>query len=186
MKPTVGTWTALIALALAGHAAAEGLSVHPESVAWPRWQARLGVTTTTQPEFGLTSQLQSTRLFGDYYFTGPGFGQGRFGGGLRATSGLVTGSRSLALSMPTLPSRQGPFSLSARQAQGFHDSADAVPYVGVGYTGVSLRGDLSFTADLGLMGQHGLSRSAAGQNVDDLLRDLRLTPVLQLGVSYSF
>lgn len=195
MDASAARWTALIALTLAAsQAAAEGLTVRPESVVWPRWQARVGLTTAADPnaELGTTTQLQSARLFGDYYFTGPGFGAGRVGGGLRATSGLLAGSRVLALSAPTLPSQPGlTFNLSARQAAGALDDAGAtVPYLGVGYTGVSLRGRWGFTADVGLMGQGSglrLTRSASGpQSLDDLLRDLRLTPVLQLGVSYSF
>jgi hypothetical protein len=195
MDATAARWTALIALVLtANHAAAEGLTVRPESVAWPRWQARLGVTTAAAARTDLhaAGQLQSARLFGDYYFTGPGFGIGRVGGGLRATSGLLSGPH--ALSAPTLPSRQGlSFNLSARQSAAFDGSLDSgapVPYLGVGYTGVSLRGGWGFTADVGLMAPASGLRvgrgAVASQSVDDLLRDLRLTPVLQLGVSYSF
>jgi len=193
MGATAARWTALIALVLtASHAAAEGLSIRPESVAWPRWQARLGVTTAAAARADLhaAGPLQSARLFGDYYFTGPGFGTGRVGGGLRATSGLLSGPH--ALSAPTLPSRQGlSFNLSARQsADASLDSGVPVPYLGVGYTGVSLRGGWGFTADVGLMAPGSGLRvgrgAVASQSVDDLLRDLRLTPVLQLGVSYSF
>jgi hypothetical protein len=198
MDASAARWTALIALTLAAsQAAAEGLTVKPDTVVWPRWQARVGLTTAAAPsaELGTTTPLQSARVFGDYYFTGPGFGAGRVGGGLRATSGLLSGSRLLALSAPTLPSRQGlAFNLNARQAQttldANVDSAAPVPYLGVGYTGVSLHGRWGFSADVGLIGQGsgiGLSRGATGaQTLDDLLRDLRLTPVLQLGVSYSF
>jgi len=196
MDASAARCTALIALALAAsHAAAEGLSIRPDTVVWPRWQARVGLTTAPRAELGTITQLQSARLFGDYYFTGPGFGAGRVGGGLRATSGLLSGSPAVALSAPTLPSREGlAFNLSTRQTQtafdGSVDTAAPVPYLGVGYTGVSLRGRWGFSADVGLMGQGSglrLARSAtAPQTLDDLLRDLRLTPVLQLGVSYSF
>lgn len=197
MDASAARCTALIALALAAsHAAAEGLAIRPDTVAWPRWQARVGVTTAApHAELGTTMQLQSARLFGDYYFTGPGFGAGRVGGGLRATSGLLSGSPALALSAPTLPSREGlVFNLSARQTQtpldASVDAAAPVPYLGVGYTGVSLRGRWGFSADVGLMGQGSGLRLARGatapQSLDDLLRELRLTPVLQLGVSYSF
>jgi hypothetical protein len=153
----------------------------------------LGVTTTTTggADTSATTQLQSARLFGDYYFTGPGFGAGRVAGGLRATSGLLSGSRAGALSAPTMPSRQGlPLSLTARHAaaDGGPDAGPPLAYLGVGYTGVSLRGGWEFTADIGLM-QEGVRfgrNPSAGQPLDELLRDLRLTPVLQLGVSYSF
>jgi len=45
-------------------------------------------------------------------------------------------------------------------------------------------------ADLGMIGQNSATkfgRSASGSpSLDDQLRDMRLAPVLQLGVSYSF
>jgi hypothetical protein len=65
-----------------------------------------------------------------------------------------------------------------------------VPYVGLGYSGLTGRGGWGFAADVGVMALHGDSvrfgRLSGAQSLDDLLRDLRLTPVLQLGVSYSF
>ena len=66
-----------------------------------------------------------------------------------------------------------------------------VPYVGIGYSGISLRGGWGFTADVGLAGTSGglrPRRDAAfgAQGVEDLLRELRLTPVLQFGASYAF
>jgi hypothetical protein len=200
MEATEGRWTVLFVLALAAtHAVADGLNVQSDSVVWPRWQARLGVTNTTQPSADLASGigLQSARLFGDYYFTGPGFGAGRVSGGLRATSGLLAG-RTGMLSAPTLPSAQGSvFSLSTRRLQppAMADAGDpsaTMPYLGVGYTGVSARGGWGFTADIGLMGYGSggglrFGHTPGGtQSVDDLLRELRMTPVLQLGVSYSF
>jgi hypothetical protein len=66
----------------------------------------------------------------------------------------------------------------------------AWPYVGVGYSDSSVRGGWGFSADLGLAAQNfGLQRAArslGNQSLDDFVRDLRLTPVLQLGVSYRF
>jgi hypothetical protein len=70
------------------------------------------------------------------------------------------------------------------------DNTLAWPYVGVGYSDSSLRGGWGFSADLGLAAQNfGLQRTArslGNQSLDDFVRDLRLTPVLQLGVSYRF
>lgn len=172
-------------------AATEGLKVGPDW-AWPRWQARLGLTISPASALdpAASTMLQDARLFGDYYFTGSGFGPDRVSGGFRASGGLLSGPRSLTLGVPTLPSRQGsPFTLSSRI--GF--SADAgeasatVPYLGVGYTGMSARGGWGFTADIGLVpsGVH-LGRAPGPGNLDDLLREIRLRPVVQLGVSYSF
>jgi predicted membrane channel-forming protein YqfA (hemolysin III family) len=55
---------------------------------------------------------------------------------------------------------------------------------------VPLRGGWGFSADLGVAAQNGgnqrLMRSLMSQSLDDTLRELRFTPVLQLGVSYRF
>jgi hypothetical protein len=174
-------------------AAADGLQIRSDTVVWPRWQARFGLTTAA-PLNESRNALHGARLFGDYYFTGSGFNARGVTGGFRATSGLVAGPRSLALSSPTLPSRQGlTFSLSSRavaaQPSDATDDASTVPYFGIGYTGVSIRGGWGFTADIGLVGSGvRLGRTPFGTqgNIDELLRELRLTPVLQLGVSYSF
>jgi hypothetical protein len=68
----------------------------------------------------------------------------------------------------------------------------AVPYVGIGYTGLPSRGGWGFSADIGVMALTPESRvklgrpDGGGQSLDDVLRDLRLSPLVQLGVSYSF
>ena len=74
-------------------------------------------------------------------------------------------------------------------SDGQADATLTWPYLGVGYSGGSLRNGLSFSADVGLAAQNpGAIRfgrvGAAG--FDDWARELRLMPVLQLGVSYSF
>jgi hypothetical protein len=67
-----------------------------------------------------------------------------------------------------------------------------VPYLGIGYTGLAGAGRFGFSADLGLLARSPsqavrLGRMLGGaQNLDDAVRDLRLAPVLQLGVSYAF
>ena len=68
----------------------------------------------------------------------------------------------------------------------------AAPYMGVGYTGLYGRSGWGFSADFGLVGTQTdsrvkLGRSVTGyQNPDEALREMRLSPLLQLGVSYSF
>lgn len=167
--------------------------------AWPRWQARVGLAATASTiDAGTRWQLSAGQVLGDYYWSGlrPA-GVGR-SGGFRATSGLLLGQRSLALGTPTLSSPQGvglTLSRSVRPAAGpgdaLNESWSAVPYVGIGYSGISLRGGWGFTADVGLAGTAGglrTRRDAAlgAQGVEDLLRELRLTPVLQFGASYAF
>jgi hypothetical protein len=184
-----------LALLLAGwvaHASAgEGLRVDPDTLVWPRWQARLGVTTAPADLVSPGSTtMQGARVLGDYYFTGPAFGGGRIAGGFRATSGLFAGNRSAPFASPVLPAGNGGLTLETRSISSrfARDGADlALPYLGVGYTGLSVRGGWGFTADVGLVGTGvRFGRSNAGAQVDDLLRELRLTPMLQLGVSYSF
>jgi hypothetical protein len=182
-----------------------GLTLREDSLSWPRWQGRIGLGSAVSP--GLRPELQhhddtklgSVSLMGDYYLTGPLLGRHRLTGGLRATSGLVIGPRSALLSNPALPAHQvSPFSLS-RLVGGVPPLAGAegselgtVPYLGIGYTGMSIKGGLSFSADLGVAAMspgQGLrfGRVVSGsQSFDDMLRELRFTPVIQLGVSYSF
>jgi hypothetical protein len=170
-----------------------GLTVSADEVPWPKFQARVSLTTTTPLSTDLTSSstLQGGRVLGDYYFSsGPLLGSPRLTGGFRATSGLLFNSRGASLSLPTVPRGAGTVSLSQ---QGLSASADApdgshtVPYVGVGYTGLSVKGGWGFTADVGLMAVgSGSGLRPRGQTFDDVVRDLRITPVLQLGLSYSF
>lgn len=108
------------------------------------------------------------QLVGDYYFA-PSLG-------LRATGGLqagVTGSSDVRLG-------------TTRQR--------ATPYVGLGYStgdvSANRWGGWGLSADIGVQARGSdltLGRaleSPAG--VGELIRELRLTPVLQLGVSYAF
>ncbi len=70
------------------------------------------------------------------------------------------------------------------------DAGTSLSYLGIGYSGQSLRGGWGFSADLGLVSSLSLGglRLGASRNsgAEDLLRDLRLKPVLQLGLSYSY
>ena len=169
-----------------------------QATAWPRWQARLGLSASASAIDADTRwQVSGGQLLGDYYWGGlrPA-GVGR-SGGFRATSGLLLGQRSIALGTPNLAAPGGtglPLSRSLRPMAGLAESPaepwSAVPYVGIGYSGMSLRGGWGFTADFGLASTGGLGArrdSAIGiQGVDELLREWRLTPVLQFGASYAF
>ena len=62
-----------------------------------------------------------------------------------------------------------------------------LPYLGFGYTGLSARSGWSFSADLGLVAQTpGGIKVIRSQSLDDAVREMRLAPLLQLGVSYAF
>lgn len=193
----------LLAAPLAPAAAETGLRIATNTAqdpaAWPHWHARFGLATTASTLDGsLRWQLSAGQLLGDYYWSGLRPAGVSRTGGFRATTGLLLGPRSLALGTPALTSGQGislTLSRSLQLASGASPAAadpwTVAPYVGIGYSGVSMRGGWGFTADFGLAGTTGGLRtrrdSALGtQGMDDLLRELRLTPVLQFGASYSF
>jgi hypothetical protein len=199
-------WMAAVTLGAAGNALAiEGAGlVPPQNPPWPQWQGRLSFGTTT-PLFsqdamntGTTGiKLSGATLLGDYYFTRTL----RLGnsGGFRATSGVFLGSRSTSL-LSTGPALGGrAFSIERRSLGSFGLTAPteaasdpaAVPYVGVGYTSLYGKSGWGFSADFGLMALSPgsavkLGRVLGGQSLDDVLRDMRLSPLVQLGVSYSF
>jgi hypothetical protein len=150
--------------------------------AWslPRVQARIGLTMAQPIDGQAPSGQQVSVLLGDYYFSRARLGVSDVSGGFRATSGVWLGQRSVALGMPALAGSQGLIA-TARAGRALDPTAEpwsAVPYLGVGWSGGSLRGGWGVTAT-------GLRPSTA-QGLDDLLRELRLTPVLHLGVSYAF
>jgi hypothetical protein len=176
---------------LAGTAAAQqGLNLNTETRTEQRLKlgpVQLGLSVS---ELGSVARAQ---VFGDYYLTGPGFGQGEVAGGLRLTSGLAIGPRRSTQGLP--PVRLGETlrsSASLRLGPDSETGRVALPDLGLGYTSLSAREGWGFSADIGLGGlapgerlRLGRSGPTAAQ-VENVLNDLRLTPVLQLGVSYAF
>lgn len=202
---------AMVLLALAAPAAgaaAAGLTVPPGAALWPQWQARITVSNARLAPVSLYGDaapgtparaLQSTgALLGDYYFDAPGLRLSSLHGGWRATSGLVFGARGVAGNGVALPAHLGDalgvasLAPAAPAWTDAHAEDGAVPYVGFGYTGMSASGRWGFTADFGVVGQSlqgaGIGRPllSRGEPYDATLGDLRLTPVLQFGVRYSF
>jgi hypothetical protein len=171
--------------------AADGLQPRIDTSGWETLQGRLVLGTTPSNRTDASSpdgdviKVSSLSLLGDYYLTRPLLGMA---GGVRATSGVLLGQRSALWSSP--PSG-GAFSMDRRQGDGLADGA-TTPYLGVGYTGLSVNRTWGVSADFGLMAL--LPRSGvrlgrgsnSGQNLDDSVRELRLSPVLQVGVSYAF
>nr|WP_316640894.1 hypothetical protein [uncultured Roseateles sp.] len=167
---------------------------------WPRWQGRLQLNTAdgdANSAYGerrsSTPRLLSASLLGDYYLTGSLLGS-RTSGGLRATSGLLMGPTSLTLGGLSSPSglsvnRQ---SLNLWGPGSDSDPNTTLPYFGIGYTGQSAQGTWGFKADFGLVGVGANNGLRLGRNpslarsLDDVLRDLRFTPVIQVGLSYAF
>jgi len=191
----IAVWTGLAAapaLAVDG----DSLTLNPDQLPWARWQGRLSlgsVSPAWHPGFE-NGKVASATLMGDYYFgrslVGPGSA-----GGFRATSGLLFGPRSsLAIGQPGLAAGNA-FSIGSRpfgqtampySSDTTGDSA-TLPYVGVGYTNLSVRSGWSFSADLGLVAQTpGGLKLMRSQSLDDAVRELRLAPLVQFGVSYAF
>lgn len=191
MHPFVSRWFGAIALmTAAAHAyAGDGLVNQTDRQNWEGLRARLalGTRAPARNDIGLSDsellKIRSVSLMGDYYLSPPWLGTT---GGWRATSGVLFGSRSSLWSSPALMDRR----LAVVGADTGYDTISTLPYLGVGYTGWSSKGGWGLSADLGLMGSN--LRSAVGkavsgtQSLDDTVRDLRFSPVVQLGLSYSF
>jgi len=183
--------------------AADGLTPPSSDVVWPRWQARVSVGSAVllpvslNGDAGARGALPSGAIFSDYYFDAPGLRLPASTGGLRATSGLMVGPRGtpvVGASTLRAGGRLG-FAPALGTLQSVGDgSADTVPYLGVGYTGFALKGGWGITADLGLVAESPANAGHvgralfgnSGQTFDGALRDMRFSPVLQVGVSYAF
>jgi len=184
----------------------QGLAIKRDAAPWSTWQGRISIGTSST--FWRSSLIEADAarpvgmsLMGDYYFTRSLLGLGTQGG-FRATSGLILGPRGQAWSGQPGLGAGNAFSVGNRL---FGSNTGAVPYLrdpstetatlpylGVGYTGLSPRSRWSFSADLGIVAQNPSNAVrfgrvfGSGQNLDDMVRDLRMTPMFQLGVSYAF
>ena len=175
-----------------------GLTFDEQASFGPRLQARVGVNTSTAPTDGSSASWhqQAGVLLGDYYFSRARLGEGQVSSGFRATSGVLLGQRSLALGTPAFAGGLGMAVTQLRQPRGALPALEsasepwaAVPYIGIGWSGVSVRGGWGVSADLGLAGRSGSNgglRVNGNQSLDDLLRELRISPMVQVGVSYAF
>ena len=195
------------AASLSAAAEGTGLIPHIDNLPWARWQGRVSLTLQEPPfATGLSSsaasglQLSGVSLMGDYYLTHSLIGSNSEGG-LHATSGLILTPRSQPLAgQPVFGAQGGAFSVARRNAlpaaalPGSDSSNDfaKVPYLGVGYTGLSAKGSWSFSADLGLVALAAGNAVKFGrvfngnQSLDDLVREMRVAPLMQVGASYSF
>jgi hypothetical protein len=205
----VSRWIALSFASLAPLAAlagGQGISADVDSVPWARFQGRISYAATapvaatpTTPGDGTGLQVQGMSLMGDVYFGGTRSSAG----GFRATSGVIYGSRSSLAGMSAMAPASGLLNVDRRlfgaSATGLgyttdpvNESTGTLPYVGIGYSSLASRSGWSFSADLGLVSLAPANAGRLGrvfggsQNLDDVVRDMKLTPVLQLGASYSF
>jgi hypothetical protein len=188
--------------------AADGLQ--PGGDASPRWQARVQLSSQDDGLGGSAdaqrygaSRLLSANLLGDYYLTGSGLGGVR--GGLRATGGMLVGPLSLSqtgqtgagLTLGSSNVQYGQNLAVSQRSMGLlspnpelGDPSLSMSYMGIGYTGHALRSGISFSADVGLLNNASLGGLRLGNSnasgMEDVLRDMRYKPVLQLGLSYSY
>lgn len=194
-----GAWL----LAASPAKAQDGLVARGNDWLWPQVQARITVQTTALSPLGLARGgsetpvtslargVQAGALWGDYVFAAPSFGN------FRATGGLVLGTPSGApLAAVGSGSRLGVTVLDSPSAPGLGTSlADipgAQPYLGLGYSSPALWGRLSVSADFGLVAGRPSALGSVGrallgnQPLDTALREMRLAPLMQVGVRYTF
>jgi hypothetical protein len=183
---------------VAGAHAAQGLSLPAADTLWPQWQARITLLTTAGGGLAMApladsgagaTGLRGGAVVGDYVFLTPGFGQFRASGGLLSghLGGLPVASASAGQRLGVAVQRSvAPFGRTGAEAPA------ALPYIGLGFSGGAGLAGLSLTADLGLVAERpeaaiGLGRALFGnQGMERSLRELRLAPVMQLGVRYTF
>ncbi|MEY2690675.1 MAG: hypothetical protein RL375_4875 [Pseudomonadota bacterium] len=157
------------------------------------WSARLDTPASRLTASNWSNDLGSSdglnlqrAALGNIYFS-------RFAG-LRATGGVLGLSRSTAGRLLASGGPQTPLQLDRPGSiTGFEGPAQALPYLGLGYSSRWLTGPTSaastwgVSADLGLMAASPRSAVRLGQQgLDDTLRELRLAPMLQFGVSYTY
>ena len=185
----------MLGLPLAAQAA-DGLATPSAESLWPQWQARLALQTTVAPRSNLWSLVerssqprtaQGGALLGDYYFAQPTLGH------FRASGGLMYGAWGGAPSAAANGNRWGLLIQSLNGAQtAATDSLGTVPYLGLGFTSAAWRNAWYLTADVGWVAEQpsalgGVSRALQGSlGWDQALRDMRLAPLLQLGIRMAF
>lgn len=198
------TWgmLAFAAMCAAPVHAAGGLAAPAPETVWPAWSARLSVQTAvvspllnrgwaTDFNAATRRQFQGAAILGDYALAQPSIGT------FRATGGVLAGSQA---GTPMLTARAGqrlglvvqdatPAMLPGASA----DPPATVPYLGLGFSRAAAgAAGLSLSADIGIVAGHpgqaaGVGRALLGtQGMEAALRELRLSPMLQLGVRYTF
>ncbi|MDT7837512.1 hypothetical protein [Aquabacterium sp. OR-4] len=161
-----------------------GLTAPADALAGPRLQARFELEQPllrlrmTQPlSASIGPALQTLRLLGDYQFSTLRLGDT---GGLRVTGGVLLNLRQ-------------PGTLGGHAEAGAALPLSGAGYAGVGYASASTHADGGWgvSADLGVtalgFGHARLDRSGAGSLVlDAASRDIRLQPMIRLGVNMAF
>lgn len=195
----------LLLLCAAGFAAADGgLKVGAASGFWSDVQTKLrfsaavvdsGTPLAGYPVLSVAKDPVplGASLGGDYYFSKDLAAGGRAPSGFRASGALLIRQPGVSLSDLAWQTR-ATTSLAAPQrlSDPAGQTVSTMPYLGLGYSEVSLKTGWGFWADIGVVAQSPGNALRMGgvlsgaQSVEDLMRDLRLSPMLQLGVNYSF
>lgn len=176
---TLAGWIAAAVALPAVAAAGNGLVMRPDALDTPRWQARFefdqpSAAARLLATNGVLGQAPVTgRLLGDYPIDTLRFGQT---GGFRLTSGVIVNLRAMAGTGLAFIGDTGTV---------------AQPYAGIGYTGGGARGDWGFSAELGIAAQNPGAASQFGRmfngvSFGDTVRDLRLQPMVRLGMNVAF
>lgn len=180
-----------------------GLSLRGKGF-WPQWEGRIGVVmdrpvNPLKDSFVLAQpipsglRLRSFHMLSDYYVDG----------GFRYTAGLLRGE--LGQAWWSSGDNGGGLNVSLQRLDSLAlagtggrsgTEGQTMPYLGAGFTssiGVwGLSSAWRFNADLGLVGigsssLDNMSRALQGdKSLDDLVRDLRLRPLIKVSVGYSF
>jgi hypothetical protein len=190
------------ALALSGaNAGGVGLTTDVDRVPWASFQSRIGAApgapgwhAELAPLERSGLQVGSVGLLGDVYFGAARPDPGMPVTGFRATSGILIGARSPLFGQAGTADRRLFGSSAPAPGASPEPTLDSatLPYVGIGYNNLWAKSGWSFSADLGVVSQSPGSVVRFGrvfggsQGLDDVIRDMRLAPVVQLGVSYSF
>jgi hypothetical protein len=186
-----------LAMASWAAAAADGLVAPRAETVWPQWQARIALQTVSVVPLassplgdGSAAQrgLLGGSVFGDYTFAAPAFGS------FRASGGLMVGTPGSTTVVSTLAGTRLGLAVgnSVASAAPVGEGVTPLPYLGLGFTGSSWRNGLAVTADVGLVAERPAAASGVGralfgnQGMEMALRELRVSPVLKLGVSYVF
>jgi hypothetical protein len=201
-------WAATLLPCAGAWADGSGLAADADRVPWGSLHGRVAyaVIPGWRGDFSLSNgsglNAGASSIMGDLYLGGSGGSDKDQAGGFRATSGIVVGARNNLWGTPGAAPASGLLSIdrhlfgqsAAPGANALDANADTatLPYIGIGYSSLAARSGWSFSADLGLVSLNPgnavrLGRVFVGsQSLDDVVHEMRLAPVLQLGVSYSF
>lgn len=188
----------LLAVASSQSLAAGGLLPPAGDELWPSLRARVTIQTTAVSPLSLSGLgaggqgLRGGAVLGDYVFAEPSFGS------FRATSGVVFGNHAGAPQFSITSPGAGPrLGLTLNQglatsAATQFDSWQAAPYLGLGFSsplgesGFSLSADLGWVAEAISTGSDPFRTPLGVQGSDNQRRALRLSPLLQFGMRYTF